>query len=134
MTEQILISSIVIVWLAVCAFQDWKHGEVSNWLTIPAMIIGMGYSVFQGRERMIICAAALVGLVLLYIMGSLGGADVKVLIALAGLWPTAMLAALLAQGVWGMVVLIKKGRGAKFRAIPTYAVGAAISLVFLFGG
>ena len=134
MTEQIVISAIVIIWLAICAVQDWKHGEVTNWLTIPAMVMGMGYAVYLGKERAIICAAALAGLMLLYILGSLGGADVKVLVALAGLWPQAMLAALLVQGIWGMVVLVKKGKGAEFRAIPAYALGAAISLIWFIGG
>ncbi len=134
MNQQLIISALVIVWLAVCAVQDWKHGEVSNWLTIPAMAIGMGYAVYLGSERLILCAAALAGLMLLYILGSLGGADVKVLVALAGLWPEAMLAALLVQGIWGVVVLMKEGRGAEFRAIPAYALGAAISIVFFIGG
>jgi len=134
MNEQRIISALVLVWLLVCAFQDWKSGEVSNWLTIPAMALGMGYAVYMGRERLILVAAALAGLMLLYVLGSLGGADVKVLVALAGLWPTAMLAALLVQGIWGGVVLIKRGRGAEFRAIPAYALGAILSIVLFFGG
>jgi hypothetical protein len=88
----------------------------------------------MGRERLILVAAALAGLMLLYVLGSLGGADVKVLIALAGLWPAAMLAALLVQGIWGGIVLIKEGRGAEFRAIPAYALGAILSIVLFFGG
>ena len=131
MNEQIIISIIVMGWLAACAVQDWKYGEVSNWLTIPGMITGMIYAAFAGSERLILCVAALAGLSLLYILGSIGGADIKVLIALAGLWPAAMLGALLVQGIWGMVVLIKKGRGAEFRAIPAYALGAAISIVLI---
>jgi Flp pilus assembly protein protease CpaA len=134
MTEQLIISAVVLVWLVVCAVQDWKSGEVSNWLTIPAMALGMGYAVYMGRERLILVAAALAGLMLLYVLGSLGGADVKVLIALAGLWPAAMLAALLVQGIWGGIVLIKEGRGAEFRAIPAYALGAILSIVLFFGG
>jgi Flp pilus assembly protein protease CpaA len=131
MNEELIISVIVMVWLAVCAFQDWKHGEVSNWLTVPAMAIGMIYAALNGRDRLIICVAAFIGLMLLYILGSLGGADVKVLVALAGLWPAAMLAALLVQGIWGVVVLLKQGRGAEFRAIPAYALGAAMSIVLI---
>jgi Flp pilus assembly protein protease CpaA len=134
MTEQLIISAVVLVWLVVCAVQDWKSGEVSNWLTIPAMALGMGYAVYMGRERLILVAAALAGLMLLYVLGSLGGADVKVLIALSGLWPAAMLAALLVQGIWGGIVLIKEGRGAEFRAIPAYALGAILSIVLFFGG
>ena len=134
MNEQLIISALVLVWLVVCAIQDWKSGEVSNWLTIPAMALGMGYAVYMGRERLILVAAALAGMMLLYVLGSLGGADVKVLVTLAGLWPAAMLAALLVQGIWGGIVLIKQGRGAEFRAIPAYAVGAILSIVLFFGG
>ena len=131
MNEELIISVVVMVWLAVCAFQDWKHGEVSNWLTVPAMAIGMITAALNGRDRLIICVAAFIGLMLLYILGSLGGADVKVLVALAGLWPAAMLAALLVQGIWGVVVLLKQGKGAEFRAIPAYALGAAMSIMLI---
>ena len=43
-----------------------------------------------------------------------------------------MIAALLVQGTWGLLVLIRKGWGAEFKAIPSYAVGAGLSaLLFL---
>ena len=86
MNYELIISLIAVCWMLICAFQDWKQGEVSNWLTIPAMTIGMIYAAFMGSERLILCAATLVGLALLYILGGIGGADVKVLVALAGIW------------------------------------------------
>ena len=132
MNYELIISLIAVCWMLICAFQDWKQGEVSNWLTIPAMTIGMIYAAFMGSERLILCAATLIGLALLYILGGIGGADVKVLVALAGIWPAAMLAALLVQGIWGMVVLMRHGKGSEFRAIPAYALGTAISLVLFF--
>jgi len=131
MIEQIIVSSIAILWLAACAILDWKHGEVSNWLTVPGMLAGFAYALMTGGERLVVLAAAFVGLIILYFLGSLGGADVKVLTALAGLWPTAMLAALLVQGIWGIIVLIRSGHGTRFRAIPAYALGAAISVLFI---
>jgi len=131
MNEQMIISGIVMIWLVICAIQDWRRGEVSNWLTLPAMGAGILYAVLAGGERLILCAAVLVGLMLLYFLGSLGGADVKVLVALAGLWPAAMLAALLVQGIWGAVVLLRRGKGVEFRAIPAYALGAAISILLI---
>jgi len=131
MSEQFIIAAITIAWLFVCAVFDWKTGEVSNWLTLPGMVAGILYGVWLGGERLIILAAAFIGLIILYLLGSMGGADVKVLTALAGLWPAAMLAALLVQGIWGAVVLIRKGRGAEFRAIPAYALGAAVSVIIL---
>jgi len=57
--------------------------------------------------------------------------DVKVLTTLAGLWPTALLSALVIQGIWGIVVLVRRGRGNEFRAIPAYALGALLSIVLL---
>ena len=131
MSKQLIIVGIVMVWLLVCAFFDWKHGEVPNLLTLPGMAAGIIYAFIIGGDRLIILVAAFIGLMVLFILKSMGGADVKVLTALAGLWPAALLAALLAQGIWGAVVLLRKGRGAEFRAIPAYALGAAVSVIIL---
>jgi len=131
MNEQIIIAGIVMVWLFICAFFDWKHGEVPNWLTLPGMAAGIIYAINTGGDRLIILIAAFIGLIVLYLLKSMGGADVKILTALAGLWPAALLAALLVQGIWGAVVLLRKGRGAEFRAIPAYALGAAVSVIIL---
>ncbi len=57
--------------------------------------------------------------------------DVKVLTALAGLWPAALFSALVVQGIWGIVVLKRRGCGNEFRAIPAYALGALLSAVLL---
>jgi len=131
MSEKLIIAGIVISWMTACAFYDWKHGEVPNWLTLPGMAAGIIYAIVVGGDRLIILGAAFIGLLVLYILKSMGGADVKVLTALAGLWPTALLAAFLVQGIWGAVVLIRKGRGAEFRAIPAYALGAAVSVIII---
>jgi Flp pilus assembly protein protease CpaA len=131
MNGQMIIAAGAITWLVVCAIFDWKTGEVSNWLTLPGMAAGIVYGVIIGGDRLIILAAAFIGLIVLFLLGSMGGADVKVLTALAGLWPAGLLAAMLVQGIWGAVVLIRKGRGAEFRAIPAYALGAVFSVVFL---
>jgi prepilin peptidase CpaA len=131
MIHEWIIAVCCAVWLIVCAIQDAKTGEVSNWLTLPGMAAGIIYSMFLGWERMAIVGAALAATLLFFIIGSMGGADVKVLTALAGLWPAAMVIAFLSQGIWGLVVMIRRGRGSEFRAIPSYAVGALISFIFL---
>ena len=131
MIEQWVIAVLVILWLGACAFIDARDGEVSNWLTMPGMAIGVGYALFKGGDRLIILGAAFGLLMLLFLLGSMGGADVKVLTALAGLWPTALFVAFFVQGIWGIIVLIKRGRGTEFRAIPSYAVGALLSALLL---
>ena len=129
--EKWIIASVSAVWLVICAVYDAKDGEVPNWLTLPGMAAGVLYALIKGGDRLIIMLAAFGLLIVLFILGSTGGADVKVLTGLSGLWPVAMIAAFFVQGLWGIVVLIKKGRGSEFRAIPSYAVGALLSFALL---
>jgi Flp pilus assembly protein protease CpaA len=37
MSESALVFVILCAWLAVCAWFDWRKGEVPNWLTLPGM-------------------------------------------------------------------------------------------------
>lgn len=129
MAENALIKIIVLIWLGVCAWQDWRVGEVSNWLTVPPMPAALVYAVSGGGNAWMWMAAAGLGSFVLFSLGAMGGADAKILITLAGVWPAAMLGSLLVQGVWGVVVLIRQGRGAKFRAIPAYALGSLLSIL-----
>jgi Flp pilus assembly protein protease CpaA len=131
MYQEWAIAILSIIWLVVCAIQDAKTGEVSNWLTLPGMAAGILFSFFIGWERVAFAGAALLATLLFFFLGSMGGADVKVLTGLAGLWPAAMIAAFIVQGLWGAVVMVRKGRGSEFRAIPSYAIGAALSVLLL---
>lgn len=131
MTQSILVCLVTWIWLAVCAFYDWQHGEVPNWLTIPGMAAGVLYAAVLHQERLLILIITFIILLVLFLLNGIGGADVKVLTALAGLWPAAMFAALLVQGTWGLLVLIVKGRGVEFKAIPAYALGASLSALLL---
>ena len=131
MTEQWIIAGVVTIWLIVCSIHDVNNGEVPNWLTLPGMAVGILYAVIMGGNRLLLLAAMVIGLLILFILGGMGGADVKVLTALAGLWPTALFTAFIVQGIWGIAVLIRRGRGNEFRAIPAYAIGALLSVVLL---
>jgi prepilin peptidase CpaA len=131
MTQLNLLWLIIWFWLIICAFFDWRKGEVPNWLTLPGMAAGIVYVIAVHPERLIFLGVAFVALIGLFLLKGLGGADVKVLTALAGLWPLAMIVALLVQGIWGLLVLIRKGRGAEFKAIPAYALGAVLATLLL---
>ena len=132
MSESALVFVILCAWLAVCAWFDWRKGEVPNWLTLPGMAGGILYAAVLRPERLLLVGASFTILFILFLLNGIGGADVKVLTGLAGFWPSMMVAALLVQGIWGLILLIRKGRGAEFRAIPAYALGAALSVIFLF--
>ena len=132
MSESVLVFLILFAWLTACAWFDWRKGEVPNWLTLPGMVGGILYAVVLRPERVLLVGTAFAILFILFLLNGIGGADVKVLTGLAGFWPSMMIAALLVQGIWGLIVLIRKGRGAEFRAIPAYALGAALSVIFMF--
>jgi len=110
---------------------DWRTGEVSNWLTIPLMLVAGVYALSTGGVTLWIFLAALVGIFALFYFGNIGGADAKILSVLAGLWPSAFIGSILVQGVWGLVILLQNGRYAKFRAIPSYAIGTLFSMLVL---
>ena len=120
------------MWLCICAWQDWKTGEVSNWLTIPPFLYSFFHIVFFNKEIMIQFAVIFVILIIFYLINAMGGADVKILTTLIGLWPTAFWGALIVQGVWGLVEIIRKGKKTTFKAIPSFAIGAILGwLLFL---
>lgn len=128
MVQETIVKIILLTWLGVCAWQDWRVGEVSNWLTLPPMSVAGIYALLAGGDTLLIFIAALIGVFILFYLGGLGGADAKILVVLAGLWPAGFLGAVLVQGIWGMVAMLRNGRSAGFRAVPTYAAGALICL------
>lgn len=127
-----ILSLALTVWLSVCAWQDWRSREVSNGLTLPPLAGALVYAAVQGWERLLLFA--LVGLVcaVLFELGGMGGADVKILAALSAFSPLMLMAALAAQGITGLVVWRSRGRRAAFPAVPAYAAGAVLSFVFQF--
>ncbi len=129
MVQDPIVKIILLTWLCGCAWQDWRVGEVSNWLTLPAVAAAGIYALLAGGNPLLIFIAALIGVFILFYLGSIGGADAKILIVLAGLWPAAFLGAILVQGGWGVIVMLRNGRTAGFRAVPTYAAGALICLL-----
>ena len=132
MVQEIYFQILIIVWLGVCAYLDAKTGEVSNWLTIPPLLGAAVYAVFNGQQAIYFFLAALGGLTILFFIHAMGGADVKILATLAGICPFAFWGALITQGIWGVVILLRKGRRSTFRAIPAISAGAIISFIYLF--
>ena len=71
---------------AVAAFTDYRSGKIYNWLTIPALVLGL---VLAGAFGWVALGAALQGLGLasllfipLFFLRILGGGDVKLMLAM----------------------------------------------------
>lgn len=123
---------VLLAWLAVCAAQDWRSREVSNWLTLPPLAAGLIYTAVQGWERLLLFGLVVSVCSVLFRLGGMGGADVKILAVLSAFSPLMLMAALAAQGITGLVVWRRSGRRAAFPAVPAYAAGAVLSFVFQF--
>jgi len=82
---------LILVWLAICAEQDARQQQVSNWLTLGAVFLALSYMLITGHTWLGADASAGGWALLLtvmftlpgYMLGKLGAGDVKLLAALA---------------------------------------------------
>ncbi|MBI3681856.1 MAG: prepilin peptidase [Acidobacteria bacterium] len=148
MTAQVWIA--VIVGLAASIEDLWRR-NISNWIPLTALLAGFGWQVYQkgwvGLGSAAAGAAAGFGIFLIfYLLGGMGGGDVKLMAGFgallgvgrlleAALW-TGLLGGLLAAAVIGVrwfQGLVRKEKGAaEPKAIPyapAIAAGVWLSLV-----
>ncbi len=131
----------VVVAAGIC---DLKKGRVYNWLTYPAIAAGLAFGAIQGHLE----GSAWQGftnhlagfgigfgvLFLAYVMGGMGGGDVKLMAAVGafGGWPGALHAVMysfLAGVVIGLVLVIGRGQVRTFLR----RFGAAVRLLSMPG-
>ena len=82
--QHLLLIALACAWLAACAVQDWRNRQVSNWLTLPSLALGLLFGL-GGIVQESIIPLLIVAVVLLFAwhMGWIGGADFKASLALA---------------------------------------------------
>src|ERR1700690_1748895 len=84
----LILRAIVSTLIILGGIQDWKCGEVSNWITIPLLVAGLVACVirlFKNPDTGLSLTALVLLLTLLAWNGWMGGADWKVLVGLFGL-------------------------------------------------
>ena len=115
----------IFVLMILAAVQDYKTRKVSNWITVPLFIGGAVIMLVHQNLLLII-----VSLILLFIWqkGWMGGADVKVLVGLLGIWATSAFVSIFAIGIQGLITLL---RGKK--SFPgLVAIAAGVGLTYLW--
>ena len=113
--------ALTTVWLGLCARYDARERNVPNGLTIPPLLPAL-YVAYR-RGRLDIMFAVFVAVYAAFLLRTLGPADGKIAVALAGLWPRALVGGAVVLGLWFLALRLR-GEGRK--AVPG-AVG-------LFGG
>jgi prepilin peptidase CpaA len=102
--------------LILALIYDIRFGRIPNWLTLPAMVVGLAYHFyFAGAHGLLLSACGLlVGFgifVGLYLLGGMGAGDVKLMAAIGALlgpkdvFYAAVLTAI-AGGIYAMVLIL----------------------------
>ena len=131
-SSNLLVTSALTVLVAIAGLQDFRKGEVDNWLTITLFLLGLGGTLFHLRSGQMgwLFALVIASLTLAACKGWMGGADWKVLVGLFGLWPLAGLAALVTAGGWGGLAILRTGeRNARFPGVAAFALGVGLTFI-----
>jgi Flp pilus assembly protein protease CpaA len=124
---------ILFVWLLVCAIQDWRSREVSNWLTLPALALAFSLRLFGIIRAPIIPLLVEAALLLLaWHSGWIGGADVKGSLTLALLDPRYLFFAWTGNIGWYVVLRLYLYHRSDQRipAFVGFAAGVASLLIY----
>jgi len=127
----------IILWLGVCAVQDVLRRQVSNWLTIPPFAAAGVWAVWHGGATLLLFGLVSLVMVFSFWKGGTGGADGKILATLAVFLPTGFLLAVVLRLVVGVWLWMRRGRTARFPAVPVFAAGAVLAIpvsIILQGG
>ena len=122
---------LAALWLAICAVQDWRRREVSNWLTLPPLGLGLLLRLFGfagGSPGLLLLAAGV--LLLAWRVGWLGGADLKACLSLALLDLRLLGWAWLGLGLW-YLLLHTAFRRTDLKRLPGF-VGFTTGVFMLF--
>jgi prepilin peptidase CpaA len=102
----------LIVLVCAAAYWDLRLRRIPNWLTMPALAAGLAYhlaigGISGGGAALAGAASGALALGIVYLLGGMGGGDVKLMAAVGALltWPAAglaMLCTIFAGGVLAM--------------------------------
>ena len=118
----------IALWLLVCAVFDLRKGAVPNGLTLPVLFIGAGAAILGGMGTTAFFVGVFMFLVTRYGFGLMGGADVKILAALAGLWPGCLIAITAGLALWVLMRRVRM-RAEDFYALPPMAASVWVLLM-----
>ena len=113
---RLVLAAIVVT----AAVYDWRFRKIPNWLSLSALILGVGLNLlyFQGHGA----AEAALGFLLsvaiympLHLLRAMGAGDVKLMAAIGSLvgpghWFDIFLATVVAGGVIAALAILRKGR------------------------
>ncbi|MEX0974516.1 MAG: A24 family peptidase [Bacillota bacterium] len=90
MTSPSVLTAVTVIWAATAAFWDLRTQKIPNWLTLPAVLLGLVLNAAIGGPSGLRASAlgTVTGVALLFVpfaMGGMGAGDVKMLAAVGSL-------------------------------------------------
>jgi Flp pilus assembly protein protease CpaA len=122
---------VMFAWLLICAIQDWRSREVSNWLTLPPLLLVFCLHLAGLIQGPLLPLLAVIAFLLVFWQrGWIGGADAKASLALALLNVQVFAWAWLGLGAWYLGLRLVYGRKCDRRlpAFVGFTVGAGALL------
>jgi Flp pilus assembly protein protease CpaA len=137
MTDVLIIP--ILLWMAICAYQDYHTGEVSNWLTLPAFTLAL-VARLAGWLDVSWWSIFAVWTLALYLWSTdrLGGADAKAwmtfsLLGNGVLWSAYIgLVFWYATVAWAFAYMGLEGKR-RFPGFPGYLLGVSGAALILTG-
>ena len=111
-----MVNIALVCGLLVCSYTDYRYNRIYNWVTLPLIGFGLLVNGIYGRwpgflSSLYGCIAASLPLYLAFLMGGMGGGDVKLMGAVGALKGVefAVLALVLSAdgGLWALLLLVR---------------------------
>jgi Flp pilus assembly protein protease CpaA len=138
MTDLIM-TTLLLLWLIACAIQDYRTGEVSNWLTLPPLALSLtarlgGWLIAPWWHIGLVWVLAL----LLWHKGKLGGADAKAWMTFSLLGDGILWSAYIGLAIWYAAIswaftYLEAEGTRRFPGFPGYVLGLTGAGLFLTG-
>ncbi len=130
--------SLLVLTLMPAAVYDGLYRKIPNWLTFPAMLLGVALNGIMHGVQGLIFSAAGMGLALalygaLFFLRGMGGGDVKLMMAVGSMvgpknWAGVALCTAVLGLIAGIVLILTKRRGAETLSNIRFIVGRLLRL------
>jgi Flp pilus assembly protein protease CpaA len=125
---------LCLLWLSLCAYFDLRTRHIPNWLTLPAIPLALmaswlvrGGSAESPGGFLLRLVVLILPLFIAWRHHLLGGADLKILLALSLVDPRLPVAAWMGALLYFVGLLVfKKGRALRFAGVPGFALGTGL--------
>lgn len=122
-------TTALILFLLPCAIQDWRHHQISNWLTLPAFVVGWIAAFYLNSVAL--TASIFVGCYVAWLMKGVGAADGKVATLVAALAPASLAITGFLLGLTFLLLRLGGHRNARLPTIVWLWLGCLLHAILL---